>query len=252
MKTFRVVYILCLLFSSILKVNGQSTLIPKYEIGVHLGAFIYQGDLTPYDLGAFNTMKPGFGFSATRNINSLYAVRFQIMRGWLKGDDAEYEIPAWRQQRNFNFKTPVIELSLHVVRNIIGLVPNEAGIINFSPYVFAGLNYSFLNIKRDWSNFNYSHFAGQTGVLNGLTEDMNHKVPRGIFSIPIGAGVRYGISEKLSFSLEGTYRILDTDYLDGFSQSANPDENDHYHTITAGLIYSFGKRNKFDCPKIRY
>src|SRR5688500_8496083 len=98
MKTFRAVYILCLLFFSILKVNGQSSLIPKYEIGVHFGAFIYQGDLTPYDLGAFNTMKPGFGFSATRNLNSLYGVRFQLMRGWLKGDDAEYENPAWRQQ----------------------------------------------------------------------------------------------------------------------------------------------------------
>lgn len=252
MKTFRSIYFLWLLFLAVLKVNGQSSLIPKYEIGVHLGAFIYQGDLTPNDLGAFNTMKPGFGLSATKNLNSLYGVRFQLMRGWLKGDDAKYENPAWRQQRNFNFKTPVTELSLHLVRNIIGLAPNEAGIINFSPYVFAGLNYSFLKIKRDWSNFNYSHFAGQTGVLNGLTEDMDHQLPKGIFSIPVGAGVRYGISEKLSFSLEGTYRILDTDYLDGFSQSANPDMNDHYHTITAGLIYSFGRRNRFDCPKIRY
>ena len=160
-------------------------------------------------------------------------------------------IPAWRQQRNFNFKTPVTELSLHVVRNIIGLIPNEAGIINFSPYVFAGLSYSFLKIKRDWSNFNYSHFAGETAVVNGLTEDINHKIPKGIFSIPIGFGVRYGITEKLSFSLEGTYRILDTDYLDGFSQAANPDKKDHYHTLMAGLIYSFGKRNRFDCPIIK-
>jgi len=64
-------------------------------------------------------------------------------------------------------------------------------------------------------------------------------------------GVRYGITEKLSFSLEGTYRILDTDYLDGFSKAANPDKKDHYHTIMAGLIYSFGKRNRFACPVIK-
>jgi hypothetical protein len=80
MKTSRAVYVWCLLFFSVLKVNGQSSLIPKYEIGVHVGAFIYPGDLTPYDLGAFNTMKPGFGLSATRNMNSLYALRFQLMR----------------------------------------------------------------------------------------------------------------------------------------------------------------------------
>ena len=250
MKTLRAFSALCLFIFTFFIANSQSSLIPKYEIGVHLGTFIYQGDLTPNDLGAFNTMKPGFGVSGTRNLNSHYAVRFQLLHGWLKGDDATYENPAWRQQRNFNFTTPVTELSLQVVRNIIGLMPNEAGIINFSPYVFAGLSYSFLKIKRDWSKFNYSHFAGEPAVINGLTEDINHKVPKSIFSIPIGLGVRYGISEKLSFSLEGTYRILNTDYLDGFSQAANPDLNDHYHTLMAGLIYSFGKRNRFDCPKI--
>jgi opacity protein-like surface antigen len=251
MKTLRAISALCLVALSFLNVNGQSSLIPKYEIGVHIGSFIYQGDLTPIELGAFNTMKPGFGISGTRNINSLYAVRLQFLRGWLKGDDSKYDNPAWRQQRNFNFKTPVTELSALLVRNITGLIPNEAGIINFSPYVFGGISYSFLKIKRDWSQFNYSHFAAETAVVNGLTEDINHKVPKGIFSIPIGFGVRYGITEKLSFSLEGTYRILDTDYLDGFSQAANPDKNDHYHTLMAGLIYSFGKRNRFDCPVIK-
>lgn len=250
MKTFRAVIIVGLLVLFTSKTRSQSSLIPKYEIGIHAGAFIYQGDLTPNELGAFNTMKPGLGISATRNINSLYAVRFQFLRGSLKADEAKYDDPAWRQQRNFNFKTPVTELSLHVLRNVTGLLPNEAGIINFNPYVFAGINYSFLKIRRDWTRFNYSHFAGESGVVNGLNEDINHKVPKGIFSIPVGIGVRYGITEKLSFSLEGTYRILDTDYLDGFSQAANPDKNDHYHTIMVGLIYSFGKRNRFDCPKV--
>src|SRR6187402_912948 len=102
MKTLRAFSALCLFVFISLIANSQTSLIPKYEIGVHLGAFIYQGDLTPNDLGAFNTMKPGFGFSATRNLNSLYAIRFQLMRGWLKGDDAKYENPAWRQQRNFD------------------------------------------------------------------------------------------------------------------------------------------------------
>jgi len=251
MKTFRAIKALCIFIFFFLNVKAQSSLIPRYEIGIHAGTFIYQGDLTPNDLGAFNTMKPGFGISATRNIDSRYAVRFQFLRGSLKGDDSKYENPDWRQQRNLNFKTPVTELSLQAVRNLIGLDPNEAGIINFSPYVFAGISYSFLKIKRDWSNFNYSHFAGETVVVNGLTEDINHKIPKGIFSLPIGFGVRYGITEKLSFSLEGTYRILDTDYLDGFSQAANPDMNDHYHTLMVGLVYSFGKRNRFDCPKVR-
>ncbi len=252
MKTLRAVCSCIILISLSLIAKAQSDFIPRYELGLHLGTFIYQGDLTPNDYGAFNTMKAGFAISATRNINSLYAIRFQLLRGALKGDDSKYANPDWRQQRNFKFKTPVTELSLQAVRNILSLRSNEAGIINFTPYVFAGISYSFLNIKRDWSNFNYAHFAGEDAVINGLNEDINHKVPKGLFSFPIGAGVRYGINEKLSFSLEGTYRIIGNDYLDGFSRAANPEMADHYHTLMIGFIYSFVKRNMFDCPKVGF
>jgi opacity protein-like surface antigen len=251
MKTLRSVSVLSLLLYQFLLTSGQVNLIPKYEVGIVGGLFVYQGDLTPSAAGDFKTSRPGFGIFATRNINRNLAIRFQLLRGGLKGDDAKYDNPAWRQQRNFNFKSPVTELSGSFVWHLLGLQANEAGIINFSPYFFGGLGYSFLKIKRDYSSFNYTHFAGETGVLTGLAEDVNHKLPKGIFEFPVGAGVRYGINEKLSFNLEGTYRLTSTDYLDGFSQAANPARNDHFHTLTVGLIYSFGKRNKWDCPKIR-
>jgi len=250
MKTLRAISVSFLFVLISLNGKSQSELFPRYELGFHLGTFIYQGDLTPNDYGAFNTMKPGFAISATRNLNSRYAIRFQLLRGALKGDDSKYENPEWRQQRNFKFKTPVTELSLQAVRNILRLKSNDAGIINFSPYIFGGISYSFLNIKRDWSQFDYAHFAGETTVIDGLNEDINHKLPRGLFSLPIGAGIRYGITEKLSVSLEGTYRIIGNDYLDGFSRAANPEMADHYHTLMLGVIYSFGKRNILDCPKV--
>ena len=252
MKTLRAIGVLFLTFLIFIKAKAQSELIPRYELSLHLGTFIYQGDLTPLDYGAFNTMKPGFAISATRNLNSLYAIRFQLLRGSLKGDDSKYENPDWRQQRNFKFTTPVTELSIQAVRNILRLKPNDAGIINFSPYLFGGISYSFLNIKRDYSQFNYAHFAAEDAVINGLNEDINHKLPKGLFSFPIGIGVRYGITEKLSASLEGTYRIIGNDYLDGFSKAANPKMADHYHTAMLGVIYSFGKRNRFDCPKVDF
>ena len=84
MKTLPVSF-LCLCNLIFLNSNGQSELIPRYELGLHIGTFIYQGDLTPNDYGAFNTMKAGFAISATRNLNSLYAIRFQLLRGSLKG-----------------------------------------------------------------------------------------------------------------------------------------------------------------------
>src|SRR6185436_15390644 len=201
MKTLRAISVLFLFSLLFLNGKGQSGLFPRYELGFHLGTFIYQGDLTPNDYGAFNTMKAGFAISATRNLSALYAIRFQLLHGHLKGDDSKYENPDWRQQRNFKFTTPVTELSLQGVRNILRLKSNDAGIINLSPYIFAGISYSFLNIKRDYSNFNYAHFAAEPAVTNGLNEDINHKLPGGLFSFPIGGGVRYGITEKFSASL---------------------------------------------------
>lgn len=251
MKKLGAVKALCLLLI-IISFNKAKSQIPKYELGLHLGAVIYQGDLTPEYYGAFNSLRPAIGVSVLRNINDHYALRFHLLHGSMKGDDASYRNPDWRKQRNFSFSSPITELSLHVVRNVLSLHANDAGIINFSPYVFGGISYSFLNIKRDWSQFNDAHFANEPDITNGLDEDLNYKLPKTILFVPVGIGVRYGINEKLSFSLEGTYQILDTDYLDGFSRSANPDKNDHYHTVMLGLIYSFGKRNKFDCPKVGF
>lgn len=242
--------ILSILYS-ILAAEAQSILIPRYEITLHGGGFVYQGDLTPAQPGSFRTIKPGFGISATCISDSRQAFRLQLFCGWLKGDESKYEGPAWRQQRNFRFSTPVTELSFQYIRYLPGLNPNEAGIINFSPYLFGGAGISFVKIKRDWSRFNYIHFAPETNIINGLAADINHSLPRRIITVPVGAGVRYGISEKLSFSIETAYRFIFTDYLDGFSQSANPDKNDHYHTMMIGLIYSFSNRNRFSCPVIR-
>jgi hypothetical protein len=251
MRKLSAVAALCLLLFMYSKTNAQSSL-PEYELGLQFGAVIYQGDLTPDYYGAFNTVKPAFGISVARNINTHYALRFHLLHGSMNGDDASYRNPEWRKKRGFTFQTPVTEISLQVVRNVLSLHANDAGIINFVPYVFGGISYSFLNIKRDWSRFNDAHFSTEPNITNGLAEDLNKKLPKAIVFFPVGAGVRYGINEKFSFNIEGTYQVLNNDYLDGFSQSANPGKNDHYHSVMLGLIYSLGKRNKFDCPRVGY
>jgi hypothetical protein len=48
--------------------------------------------------------------------------------------------------------------------------------------------------------------------------------------------------------MEGTYRLMRTDYLDGFSKSANPNLKDHYSSITIGAAYKFGNKEKYGCP----
>ena len=223
---------------------------PKYEFGANLGFLVYQGDLTPEKLGSFKTQKLSFGLHASRLLSSSFSVRANLAFGKLKGDDARYDNPEYRQQRNFNFTSPVVELSGQFVWNITGSNYADKG---FSPYLFAGAGVSFLKIKRDWSNVNTSYFPPETSeIWAGIAADSAHNLPRVIPVIPVGAGVKYFITPQWAVNAETSYRIAATDYLDGFSQAANPDKKDKYLGYSVGLIYRTGKQNRLACPVMKY
>ncbi len=217
----------------------------KYEVGLTGGVLVYQGDLTPEKLGAYKTMKPQIALHIYRKLNTSFSVRLNLTRGKLYGNDAKYSNPDWRQQRNFNFTSPVTELS---VQGVWSFLENKTP--RFSPYLFAGAGLSFVNIKRDYSNYNTAYFGDGSDVSAGLAQDAARTLPRVIPVAPIGAGVRYYLNDRFSLIGETSYRLSFTDYLDGFSQAANPGKNDHYLSHSIGVVYSFGKKNKgLGCPK---
>ncbi len=223
---------------------------PKYEFGLNLGFTVYQGDLTPERLGSFRTQRFAFGLHASRLISSSFSIRANFLRGRLKGDDALYSSPEYRQQRNFNFSSPVTEFTGQLVWNPLHRNYTDKG---FSPYLFAGAGFAFLRIKRDWSGLNTSYFDPETSaIFSGLAADTAHRVPRLIPVIPIGGGVKYFFTPRLAVNAEASYRLGYTDYLDGFSQSANPAKNDHYLNYSIGIVYRTGKKDMLKCPKIRY
>ncbi|MEY2917953.1 MAG: hypothetical protein RIS73_1667, partial [Bacteroidota bacterium] len=175
-----------------------------------------------------------------------FSVRLNFNRGKLYGNDAAYSNPEWRKQRSFAFTTPVTEVSAQAVWSLLSQKSSR-----FSPYLFAGAGFSFLNIKRDWSNLNTSVFGDGSAVQAGLVIDAAKKLPRIIPVVPVGAGVRYSLNDRFSLIGETSYRLSFTDYLDGFSKSANAGKNDHYMSHSVGIIYSFGKKNKtLGCPSV--
>jgi hypothetical protein len=224
--------------------------VPTYEFGINLGFTLYQGDLTPEPLGSFKTQKLAVGLHASKLLSPSFSVRANFLRSRLKGDDALYDNPEYRQQRNFNFSTPVTEFTGQLVWNPLGKNYTDKG---FSPYFFAGAGFAFLNIKRDWSGLNSSYFDPETStIFSGLGTDSTHAVPKLIPVIPVGMGLKYYFTPKLGLNAEASYRLGYTDYLDGFSQSANPDKKDHYLNYSIGVVYRTGKKNMLKCPKISY
>lgn len=244
-RSVTAIILFCILFS-VSALSQKKT--SKYEIGAGLGAFVYQGDLTPWALGAVNTMRPGFFIQGTRKFNPNFALRLNLTQASLHGDDAKYSTPDYRQQRNFNFSSRLTEISPQIMYTPSGW-DHDIG-KRIIPYAFGGVAISFLKVKRDWSNFNASHFQS-IDLLARIGEDMAHRTPRVTAAIPVGAGLRYALSSKLVLNAELGYRILFTDYLDGFSKAANPSRKDHYYNLGVGLIYRFGRKNSWDCPPVR-
>ena len=244
------VHLALLLCCGTTTIHGQITT-PKWEVGINASAFIYQGDLTPSKIGSFKTATPGAAIYANRILNSSFSLRTNLAIGELKGDDSKYSSPAWRQQRNLNFSTPVYEISEMLVWNILGTNYDRTN-SGFTPYLFGGVGYTFLHIRRDASNFNTHYFLAGSREVVGLAADEAHSLPKGMLVIPVGAGVRYGLSQALSVAAEVSYRTTFSDYLDGFSKVANPSRNDRYYSLSIGVVYRFGTDNTLKCPVLRY
>ena len=246
-RKIRILFIAAIIFHLNPENIKAQTQTSRIELGVGINSNIYQGDLTPSRFGSYETLKMGFQLHGALVLSQSFLVRANLAIGGLRGDDAKYNNPEFRQQRNFNFNTPLIELSGSLVWNPLRSNYENKG---FSPYLMGGVGVSFLNIKKDWSKFNPEYFDEGALILQNIAEDEAHGVPSVVPVVPLGIGVRYGISPALAIYAESAYRLMFTDYLDGFSKATNPDYNDHYQTISIGIIFRPNSKGKLACPAV--
>ena len=246
MKAKKMLFLLFPLFT-----NAASAQFYKdMSVGLNAGAYIYQGDLTPQRFGSLKTPSIGVEIEIKKRVNYFLSARLNIAFAKLKGDESKYSTPDWRQQRNFSFTTPLKEFTALLQWNILGRNFDERG---FMPYIFSGAGFSFIKVVPNYSNMNASFFGEGSDVANGLVQDIAYGTPRNTFTVPVGVGVEKYLSDRFSLNLETSYRFVFTDYLDGFSQAANPKRADHYHSTSLGIIYKFGKKDKgIGCPAMKY
>lgn len=211
----------------------------RNEIGIHAGGFFYLGDLAPDVVGSYKTARPAAGLYYTRHFNSYWSARANIMFGELAGDDSLNKKPAYMRKRNFRFHSPLAEASLVAQFDVFG-TNTETPVTKISPYLFAGIGVSFLNITRDWSRIDSSMIHVGSSTLAGLTRDNLTKPPTVIPVIPMGVGIKYHAWQHIAFTAEINYRYTFTDYIDGFSYAANPERKDGYYSATVGAVYNFG------------
>lgn len=219
----------------------------RYEFGAQAGVFAYQGDLSPSPIGSYKTLRPALGISAARRLGDRYALRMGLNLGRIAGDEGKYSNPAWRQERNLRFSTPVTELAGHVIWKPFG----DAGRVgSWTPYAAVGGGLALLRIRSDASGVNGSFASTETGsIATELAEDAARPKPRVMPSLQMGAGIRYQFRPQWALQAETSYRYLPTDYLDGFSRAVNPDTRDQYMTHSIGVVYCSGRGGRIGCPK---
>lgn len=188
------------------------------EFGITAGAAHYFGDLNTRT--QINRPKPAIGIYFLKQFNNYLGVRLSAHYAQLGYSDI-YSKSDFQKRRNLSFNTDIFELAIQGEFNFFKFVPGDPN-YPFTPYVSIGIGAFSYNP--------YAYYQGKKVFLRPLgTEGQNigyvdpntgkKRKPYGSIAVdfPIGAGIKYNISNNINLSFQITHRLTLTDYLDDVS-----------------------------------
>lgn len=185
------------------------------ELGGSIGFSTYMGDLSKSPYGDFQASDLSLGAFFRYNFSERFALRLHADLMNVHGDDAV----TGDANRNLSFRSSIYEFGGMLEFNILPLIPDEGKRI--APYVFAGISMFGFNPEAKDSRGNWVALAplGTEGQYPNTTPTASDPYPYGTTSIaiPMGAGVRYALTDNLLVGLEVGFRYTGTDYLDDVS-----------------------------------
>ncbi len=222
----------------------------KWTGNLYLGGSSYMGDLVHSSTPYLNQTKLSYGLGATYSIKPALGVRFSFLHSGIKGDDAvRGDKTGSYPTRNVSFNTGINELGAALKWNFLEKEGQEQ---KFTPYLFGGLGFDFINLKADYSN-TPSDFSAL------VAQDKTNAEKSSFLSIPFGIGASMKINDQMSLGAELGLRKGFTDMLDGVSALGNSDKNDSYTTFGLTLDYRFADNDMDDdgiaddedqCPEV--
>ena len=214
------------------------------EAGLLLGVSNYAGDIVKKGDFDPKTFSPSFGVFYRWYYNMNLSVRFGVNQSTLKGDDFNWE-GTDRIGRGFNFTSPLTEISTRIEFDVLNHKRRRGGNIftkTLSPFFYIGAGVGLINPKTDF-NLNKNN-----GILTQINEDKNNRLTS-VVTIPFGGGIRYDLNEQFLIGLEMGLNPVFTDYLDGISISADPNNDDWY--ALGGISISYRLNSIFASHLLR-
>jgi outer membrane protein OmpA-like peptidoglycan-associated protein len=204
-----------------------------WDAGLLGGITYYNGELHCPDKGLAN-IRPGGGFYTRYAFNDNFFGRANFQFGQIEGTDAAFD-DDWRRSRNFSFNSVFYDAALLVEWEPFGKY-RYSGVKRFnrmiSPYIHLGAAGIYTKPKTDYNEPN--SIARQSDIN---TDKANKQFFH--FAVPLGGGVRYDLNKSWILGIEGGFRVVFSDYIDGVSAAGNPLKNDWYETLNLSIGYRF-------------
>lgn len=174
------------------------------------------------DINVGNTEPEGSVYLSTSYKNAV-SLRTEMVWGIVKASDAALkkvkDDSQGRYDRNLSFRSSIFEVSLLAELHPLYFkkyYPSDR-LPRISPYFLGGIGYFIFNpqakLNGAWVDLRPLSTEGQ-----GFAEYPNRKFYKlKQLNFPVGAGIKYKLSDQFNFSAECVYRILNTDYLDDVS-----------------------------------
>jgi len=189
-----------------------------WSVGVNAGV------MTPYSIfqGKDDFINPGVDLGYGAYIKDQLLPSFGLQLGFMGGkvsanNSRSGDFSSYHTDVRYAF-----DISGNVTLANISWMNRQNAI---QPYLTAG-----------WGLATYRPSFTSTG---GGTSVVNHTITNGY--IPVGLGVKIGLTSSINFDLGYTVNFIDGDNLDGYNYGATNDKFSYAH---AGLEFSLGKSSK--------
>ena len=182
----RVLVVLTVLLTTAVGANAQTDPEYRLEVGGGVGVVSYLGD---FNNNLFKNMMPMFSALAKYRMNPRMAVAMNISYGQIKGESRQADTYYPADVQDYSFKNGLVDVGLRFEYNFwpYGTGREYRGAQRLTPYIYIGVGGTFA--KPD-------------------------KTEMGI-NMPIGAGVKYKLADRVNLAVEWTMHFSTNDRLDG-------------------------------------
>lgn len=201
-----------------------------FEAGFLFGLTNYSGDISSSAIEIKET-QPGYGVYFRYHFSRSFSAKVHAYSGAISGDDKNSPTLSARKLR---FSSSIVELGAAAEWKLWGQERySSTGIHNFflTPYLFLGLGLAITDPKAEYYG---DPSLSDLYLKTPLPEEGLRK---NFILAPMGVGLRADVLDRLVIGLEGGWRPVFSDDLDGIRANGNPKKGDWYYF--AGVTVSF-------------